>query len=617
MQTHQSRVVCLVLFLMTTAVSVATPEGVIWPLASSTRYLTSNFMEYRPGRFHAGLDLKTATVTGFVVRAVEDGWISRVRATPGAYGRAVYLRGDSGRTYVYAHLERFNDVLQRRVRQNQSKTGSYRTQLQFAPSQIVIKQGEVIGLSGQSGTGGPHLHFEVRDAQNRPVDPQSVGFAVGDTIPPVIYEVRAWPVRATTVIQGKRQAHRLAADDGLSGGLPSLRVTGPVAFSAKIIERSDIRGHRLEPSLIQLRVDGNLVYSCRNEGFSFAENAMLRLEWVGLPGVRQHWLHRRAGDSLPGREGTTWYLGEEGKGLARGRHLVEILSSDQAGHAVEAHFELVVDDGPHGPMAIEDDAWLAVEDGVYVDLPNQSHVIKLTPFFSEGSPADGEAVPGFQWRLYSRATGDPVMADVVVCRRSLVLTAAQRIQAEKQGLLASGSATEFLAADWPIEASLPVKVLGGEISGQPGRWGLYHWDKERWLWTQKWTEVPSSGAEVALRIDRSGEYALFADYRAPLFVASDSLVVVTREEKSTVPGITQPAWNALIVRYAEDGSGLDAASIIATLDGRRLIVEPDLPRDRILVEFPDQMEPGSHELSILVADRAGQQSSTRITLQTR
>ncbi len=83
----------------------------IWPLDLPTRYLTSNFMEYRPGRFHAGLDLKTQTVNGFAARAVEDGWIVRVRATPTAYGRAVYLRGESGRTYVYAHLSRFNDQL--------------------------------------------------------------------------------------------------------------------------------------------------------------------------------------------------------------------------------------------------------------------------------------------------------------------------------------------------------------------------------------------------------------------------------------------------------------------------------------------------------------------------
>ena len=66
-----------------------------WPLDLPTRYLTSNFMEYRSGRFHAGLDLKTRSRPGFAARAVEDGSIVRVRSTPFAYGRAVYLLGQS------------------------------------------------------------------------------------------------------------------------------------------------------------------------------------------------------------------------------------------------------------------------------------------------------------------------------------------------------------------------------------------------------------------------------------------------------------------------------------------------------------------------------------------
>ena len=53
-----------------------------WPLDLPTRYLTSNFMEFRGGRFHAGIDLKTNSETGYTVRAVEDGYISRVRNRP-------------------------------------------------------------------------------------------------------------------------------------------------------------------------------------------------------------------------------------------------------------------------------------------------------------------------------------------------------------------------------------------------------------------------------------------------------------------------------------------------------------------------------------------------------
>jgi len=165
----------------------------LWPLDLPTRYLTSNFMEYRSGRFHAGLDLKTQSKTGFAARAVEDGFIVRVRATPFAYGRAVYLLGDSGRTYVYAHLSRFNDPLRAKVRAAQVEAGKYRVRLQFAPGEIKVLRGEVLGLTGESGTGGPHLHFEVRDPDNGPVNPLAMGFAVPDTIAPVIHAVRAVP----------------------------------------------------------------------------------------------------------------------------------------------------------------------------------------------------------------------------------------------------------------------------------------------------------------------------------------------------------------------------------------------------------------------------------------
>ncbi|MBU1074433.1 M23 family peptidase, partial [bacterium] len=75
------------------ALASAIPDAPSWPLPLETRYLTSNFMEHRSGRFHAGLDLKTEGRTGFPVLAAEDGWIARIRVSPAGYGRTLYLRG--------------------------------------------------------------------------------------------------------------------------------------------------------------------------------------------------------------------------------------------------------------------------------------------------------------------------------------------------------------------------------------------------------------------------------------------------------------------------------------------------------------------------------------------
>ena len=73
-----------------TGVGDAATAPLRWPLDLPAHWLTSNFMEYRGGRFHAGIDLKTRETEGFPAYAVEDGWISRVRATPA--GQASWSR---------------------------------------------------------------------------------------------------------------------------------------------------------------------------------------------------------------------------------------------------------------------------------------------------------------------------------------------------------------------------------------------------------------------------------------------------------------------------------------------------------------------------------------------
>ncbi len=427
-------ILMLILLLGGIAFGQDAPVETIWPLDLPTRYLTSNFMEYRPGRFHAGLDLKTQTVNGFAARAVEDGWIVRVRATPSAYGRAVYLRGDSGRTYVYAHLSRFNDQLRGFVNTQRERTGTYRARLQFNANQVRVKQGQVLGLTGESGTGGPHLHFEVRDRHNHPVEPQVLGFSVGDTIAPVIHHLRVWPVQAETLIQGAEQGHMLKAAGGLSGRLPELRVTGPVAFSARIIDAADIRGHRLEPSLIEVHLNGELVYRCENQSYDFSENALQRLEWVVMPGVREHWLYRHPANNLTGRQGGLWHLGTQGQGLAPGRHLLRLTAADRAGNVTAVEMDLVVDGGPHGVRALENQAWELDAPYPRISSPDSMSHIELTPFFDVDSEAVRSLVPGIRRREYRVQAGDPVQADMVMYSQPGVLTDGQREAAADQGL---------------------------------------------------------------------------------------------------------------------------------------------------------------------------------------
>ncbi|MFO7652532.1 MAG: M23 family metallopeptidase [Candidatus Krumholzibacteriia bacterium] len=333
----------LVILLWAGGTSASEP---LWPLDLGHRHLTSNFMEYRQGRFHAGIDLRTEGRTGFAVRAAEDGHVSRLRASARGYGQAVYLRGDSGRTYVYGHLERMADPLRDHLRREQRARGRYTVDLALPESALRVRRGDVLALSGQSGTPGPHLHFEVRDEQQRPLDPLKV-FAVPDHRPPEIRSVRALPApHPAARIEGTTEPHVIKAGQGLRGELPPLTVSGPVAFTARIVERSDALGYRLEPSLVQVWVDDELQFEKRNDSFAFAGQGQMLLEWIETGDGREQWLHRRPENRLPGRSGGAWYLGAAGDGLAPGSHRVRLRAEDRAGNAAEAVWTMMVVDGP-------------------------------------------------------------------------------------------------------------------------------------------------------------------------------------------------------------------------------------------------------------------------------
>jgi len=595
---------CILAWLVFSAMqtSAADPEsGPIWPLDLSNRYLTSNFMEFRSGRFHAGLDLKTRSREGFTVRAVEDGYISRVRCTPTAYGRVVYLRGVSGRTYVFAHLARFNDELRGRVEQAQIQNDSYRARLEFKPGQVPIKKGQVLGISGQSGTAGPHLHFEVRDRNQRPINPLGHGFNVEDKLPPVIHRLRAWPVRETSRINGGNGEWVLDAGDstGLQGDLGVLNITGPVAFSARMVDASDARGHKLEPWLIELILDGETVYRCRNDRYAFDENSLQRLEWTdwadwtedGVP--REHWLHRRKANTLTGREGGLWYLGDEGEGLSRGDHELVLKVMDHAGGEANVHLVLRVQREASGSR---DTQWRSQPLGLAI---GDSLKCRMNPFFSSGEPEK-------EGLLVLNLTPDKrpeVLEKVELWVETIEEFPGLNNSAHKQGLNPLGPLVFYGTADWPIESSVPVSLPGERPdAADSSHVGVYRLDKKG-LWDLVTTLSDPTASEFL--IDEPGLHGVFLDSGLPVFQNSNHPLVVKPGPVSNVDGVTFPKWEITPISLKDPGSGIDTGLIKAMLDDEPLIVEPDSPRDRLLVQWPDVMPPGEHLLHVEATDQAG------------
>ncbi len=596
-------ILCSCLVVDTTATAEPPPR---WPLDLPTRYLTSGFMEYRPGRYHAGLDLKTQGRTGFAVHAAEDGSIVRVRATARAYGRAVYLQTPAGKTYVYAHLARFNDVLRAKIDQARRKSGRYRAELYFKPGAITIGRGDVLGLTGQSGTAGPHLHFEVRDAAQRPLNPLAHGFVLPDTFPPVIYAVHAVPMTVDATVGGRRQIMVCGRPDAeaLPDTLPPLAIDGPVAFTARVVDHADIRGYRLEPELIRVLLDGQEVFRARNSTFAFDQGSCSRLEWYEGFSPRERWLHHRRGDDVPGREGGPWPLGPAGRGLAPGAHSLVIEAVDHAGGRDRVVLPLQVGEGAQAAGWRPDS--LAVPAGV----PDEVVAGCLqSPFFSPDCAAEGWTVT-----TLDPDAGDPVYLKTRLLSRPAALPMPTLLRAQDQYLTPASAAGIFLAADWPIESAVPVALpadsgFSAAMAADGDFARIYRWNGRDWSGAYPLEAGPDG---PGFMLGAPGLYAVFLDHAAPVLSAAGAVAGALQlgpGPRPTVPGVTPPRWEVFPVVISEGGSGVDPASITATLDGRPFFPEPDLPRSRLLVELPADTPAGVHDLKLTLRDRCGNEAS--------
>ncbi len=239
--------------------------------------LAGNFGEIRGGHFHAGIDIKTQQVEGKKVFAAADGYVSRIKISLYGYGKVIYVRHPNGYTTAYAHLQQFNDSINQIVKKEQYKRKRFELDIYPAEGFIKVKKGEIIALSGNTGgSGGPHLHFEIREtATETPINPLLFGFNIKDTRKPKLKKLGIYPLNEVSMVNGSNKASyfNLSNKTGKYQVITDSVITlnGKIGFGLEAEDYLDDASNRCGAYEMKLFKNDKIVFAHTKTKIDFAE----------------------------------------------------------------------------------------------------------------------------------------------------------------------------------------------------------------------------------------------------------------------------------------------------------------------------------------------------------
>ncbi|RMF60575.1 MAG: M23 family metallopeptidase [Calditrichaeota bacterium] len=322
----------------------------LWPTDAS-HYMTSTFCEFRPRHYHAALDIKTWQRSGYKIFAIEDGYVYRIRISANGYGKAIYLKLKDGNYVVYAHLSGFNKALEAYCDSLRYRNRALVLDTYPPPSRFPVKKGDVLGFTGETGIGVPHLHFEIRDAHQRPINPlRFYKDEVIDTRPPGIKFVALIPKSAHTYINFVPDTLILQPEfrNGYRLNQP-IYLTGKAYLSIRTYDLANGNSNFLDIYGGELWVNDSLVYQVRYDRFSYGETHLIELDKnfsLWRKGLKiYHDFYRHPANSLPFYQNTPPGGGIlSNKVLHIGKNKIVARIYDYHGNTSELKFTIIYHD---------------------------------------------------------------------------------------------------------------------------------------------------------------------------------------------------------------------------------------------------------------------------------
>ena len=356
-------------FLLTSLLffgAISYAENQPWPL-KRTIDLSSGFGDFRPNRFHAGVDLRTGGAVGAKVYSPVDGYIWRVRMSYRGYGKGLYVRGDDGCFYVFGHLSKFAEPLETAVRKEQFRKERYYVVVDFPRDSIRVKQGQLIAYSGKTGIGAPHLHFEKRTPDNVPIDPLNHGFVLDDATPPSFERIGFHLLDNHSLFSNGRRkmflpVRKISDTEYVLDTV--LYMNAPFGVLTHCYDQMRPGGMRQAVKKLVLMIDDLPTYGYEADSLPFETGYRVNFTYepfeaaTGEKRVRRLYVRQRSANLIDP-------LRDIGPMLSRGLHRGEIVATDAFGNRSTLKFSFV-----RGPGSYLYRMERAEDDGYYLRPPD-------------------------------------------------------------------------------------------------------------------------------------------------------------------------------------------------------------------------------------------------------
>lgn len=307
---HIAAILCFVLFAVGVQSQPIEREYgyYIFPIKPGVRNTLAGTMgELRSSHFHTGIDIRTGGRQGLAVLAAADGHISRIKVAGGGYGYSLYILHPNGKTTVYAHLKQFSADIERYVKDQQYAKRSFEVNLFPDENEFRVEQGDTIAYSGNTGSsGGPHLHFDIRDENQDLLNPLTYGFdEVIDTRAPFAKSLALVPFDIDSRVEGDfaRVEFKFTNQNGTFILTDTIEAIGEIGLELNAWDRMNGTRFKTGINKIDVYINNEQVFGQNivSWPFSKARSFYQHINYASLvnTGQRYHKLYQDIGNQLP------------------------------------------------------------------------------------------------------------------------------------------------------------------------------------------------------------------------------------------------------------------------------------------------------------------------------